>query len=60
MPEKHISPLTNGKSWYILEGVVTHHKQNLQKGGPSMSRMNYVTTNAMTLMTAPSAFVRLR
>ena len=43
-----------GVYWTCCE----YHKQILQKGGPTMTMMNFVRN--MTLMTAPSAFVRLR
>ena len=56
--KKAESPLTDGFQGYILDIVVNITNKILQKGGPNMFMINRV--NAMTLMTAPSAFLRLR
>ena len=57
-PELSKSPLTDGFQGYILDSVVTITKKFCRKEAKSMFMINYAAT--MTLMTAPSAFVRLR
>ena len=55
--KKAESPLTDGFQGYILDIVVNFTNKNCRKEALNMFMTNAIN---MTLMTAPSAFLRLR
>jgi len=55
--KKPESPLTDGFQGYILDIVVNFTNKSCRKEAQNMFMINAIN---MTLMTAPSAFLRLR